>query len=174
MMDTRPVSMELHHEITQFLYTEARMLDREDVRDWLDNVVDPQIHYQMIVTDERFQRDKSPAEDREVYVYDDDHTALSMRVRQFESGLQTMANPAQRMFRNIANVQAFHNEADGEFTVLSYGLVSRSRRLYEHELTAYGRRDVLKKTDDGSFRLLSRRIDLGERVVRNKNLLFFL
>lgn len=174
MMDNRAVSMELHHEIEQFLYTEARMLDREDLRAWVDTVVDPQVRYLMIVTDERYRKDKSPPSDREVLIYDDDYTALGMRVRQFESSLQTMGDPAQRMFRNVSNVQAFHNDAEGEFTVLSYGLLARSRRLYENEQTAYGRKDVLKKTEDGSFHLLHRRIDLCERVVRNKNLLFFL
>ena len=173
-MDLHPVGMELHHEIEQFLYTEAHMLDHEMLREWLSTVVDPGIRYLMVVADERFRKDKSPAEDREVFLYDDDFGALDMRIRQFESGLQTMGNPAQRMFRMISNVRAYHNPTDGEFTVLSYGLTSRFRRLYENEQVAYSRKDILKKEENGSFRLLSRRIELGERVVRNKNLLFFL
>ena len=173
-MELRPVSLELHHEITQFLYSEARMLDREGLREWVDTIVDPQINYQTVVTDERFRKDNSPAEQREVYVFDDDHEALNMRVRQYESGLQTMNDPGQRMLRLVGNIQAFHDDDDDRFIVLSYGILSRSRRLYENEQTAYRRKDILKKTENGSFRLLNRRIDLCERVVRNKNLLFFL
>jgi 3-phenylpropionate/cinnamic acid dioxygenase small subunit len=173
MSNLSPVAIELHHEIEQFLYREARLLDSEQLREWLDTVVDPRIRYQMVMSQERFRKDKSPAEAREVMAYDDDHAALDLRVRQFETGIQTMLDPAQRMRRFITNVEAYHAN-EGEYRVLSYGLVTRFRRLYEHEQTIYGREDILKRGEDGQLRLLSRRIDLDERVVRNKNLLFFL
>ena len=174
MSDRRPVSIELHHEIAQFLYREARLLDCEQLREWLGTMVDPAIRYQLVIRDERFRKDKGADEDREVMPFDDDHAILDMRIRQFETGLQTMMDPPQRMFRVVNNVEAFHNDEDGEYTVLSYGNVSRHRRLYEQESSAYSREDVLKRGEDGRLRLLSRRIQLGERVVRNKNLLFFL
>jgi 3-phenylpropionate/cinnamic acid dioxygenase small subunit len=173
MSDRRPVSIDLHHEIEQFLYREARMLDDELLREWLETVVDPEIRYQMVMHEERFRKDKSPAEAREVMPYDDDHAALDMRVRQFESGLQTMLDPPQRLRRVVANVEAFHHDKEGEYLVLSYGIALRFRRLYEHEQLVFGRKDVLRKGQGGGFRLVSRRIDLDERVVRNKNLLFF-
>lgn len=174
MSDRRSVSIELHHEIEQFLYREARLLDNEELREWLTSIVDPEIRYQLIIRDERFRKDKSPEQDREVLPFDDDYNILDLRVRQFETGLQTMLDPAQRMFRVITNIEAFHNDSNDEFTVLSYGIVSRFRRLYESERSVYGREDVLRRAGDGNLRLLSRRIELGERVVRNKNLLFFL
>lgn len=174
MSDRRSVSIEVHHEIEQFLYREARMLDNEMLRDWLTTMVDPDIRYQLVIRDERFRKDRSPDEDREVLPFDDDYNALDLRVRQFETGMQTMLDPAQRMFRVITNVEAFYNDAEGEFTVFSYGTVSRFRRLYENERSVYRREDVLKRGEDGGLCLLSRRIELGERVVRNKNLLFFL
>jgi 3-phenylpropionate/cinnamic acid dioxygenase small subunit len=174
MSNLRPVSIDLHHEIAQFLYREARMLDREQLREWVETIVDPRIRYQMVMREERFRRDKSPAEAREVMPYDDDYAALEMRVRQFESGLQSMLDPPQRMRRFVANVEAYHHDEDGEYLVYSTGLATRFRRLYEHEQTIFGREDVIGTGPDGKFRVVSRRIDLDERVVRNKNLLFFL
>lgn len=174
MTDRQPVSIEEHHEIQQFLYREARMLDNEMLRDWLTTMVDPDIRYRLVMRDERFRKDKSPDEDREIMPFDDDYNILDMRVRQFETGLQTMMDPAQRMFRVISNVEAFHSDKEGEFSVLSYGVVSRFRRLYESERSIYRRKDVLKRGEGSELRLLSRHIELGERVVRNKNLLFFL
>ena len=174
MSNLRPVAIDVHHEIEQFLYREARMLDSERLREWLDTVVDPRIHYQMVMSQERFRKDKSPAEAREVMAYDDDYAALDMRVRQFETGIQTMLDPPQRMRRFFTNVEAYHHEKEGQYRVLSYGITTRFRRLYEHEQTIFGRDDVLRRGDDGKLRLLSRLIDLDERVVRNKNLLFFL
>lgn len=174
MNDRQAVSLELHHEIEQFLYREAHMLDNEKLRDWLTTMLDPEIRYQLLMRDERFRKDKAPDEEREIWPFDDDYNILDLRIRQFETGMQTMLDPAQQMFRVISNVQAFHNDQDGEFTVLSYGVVSRFRRLYESERSVFGRTDVLRRGEDGQLRLLSRRIELGERVVRNKNLLFFL
>ena len=176
MSNLRPVSIDLHHEIEQFLYREARMLDCEMLREWLDTMLAPDIRYQMVMRDERFRKDKSPVESREIMAYDDDHAALDLRVRQFETGLQTMLDPPQRMRRVVTNIEAYHQDGEGdslEFLVYSDGIASRFRRLYEHEQTVFGRKDVLRKGQGGELRLVSRRIDLDERVVRNKNLLFF-
>lgn len=174
MSNLRPVSIELHHEIEQFLYREARLLDSEMLREWLDTIVSPDIRYQMVMREERFRKDKSPVEAREVMPYDDDHAALDLRVKQFETGLQTMMDPPQRMRRVVTNIEAYHRDDEGEFLVYSNGIASRFRRLYEHEQTVFGRKDVLRRGPDGTLRLVSRRIDLDERVVRNKNLLFFI
>lgn len=174
MNDCHPVSIEEHHEIEQFLFQEASMLDNEQLREWLSTIVDPDISYQMVMFDERFKKDKTPLEDREIWPFDDNYDILDLRVRHFETGLQTMLDPAQKMFRVINNVRAFRNDNEGEYTVLSYGTVSRFRRLYENERSVYAREDVLRRDGDGKLRLLSRRIELGERVISNKNLLFFL
>jgi 3-phenylpropionate/cinnamic acid dioxygenase small subunit len=172
MMDGRSVSDELHLEIERFLYREARMLDGERMREWLETVADPAISYQLVIQQERFRRDKSPPEAREIMPLDEDHAALELRVRQFESGLQTMLDPPQRMRRLVLNVEAFHAETEGEFHVLSNGIVSRYRRQYERELAVFGRTDLLRRDSAGKLRLVSRRVDWDERVVRNKNLMF--
>lgn len=174
LMDSQPVSMELHHEIEQFLYREARMLNDELLRDWLDNIVDENVRYQMVVTEERLQKDRKSLSDRELMIYDENRSAMDFRVRQFETGIQTMLDPKQRLRRLINNIEAYQAEKDDEYLVYSSGMTTRFRRLYENELIVYGRKDILRRTDEGSFKLISRRIELDERVVRNKNLLFFL
>ena len=168
------VSMELHHEIEQRLYTEARVLDQELGREWLETMVDPEIRYQLVMMDERFKKDKTALADREIFAFDDDFAILNLRVSQAETGMQTMLDPAQRMYRMLTNIQAFSTDAEGEYRVLSYGTAARYRRQYEREMAIYARDDVWRRDDAGQLRLLKRRIELGERVVRNKNLLFFL
>jgi 3-phenylpropionate/cinnamic acid dioxygenase small subunit len=118
MSNRRPVSVELHHEIEQFLYREARMLDREMLREWLDTVVAPEVRYQMVIREERFRKDRSGAAAKDVMPYDDDYRALDLRVRQFETGLQTMLDPPQRMRRILTNVAAYYHDKDGEYLVL--------------------------------------------------------
>lgn len=174
MSNERPVSIELHHEIQQHLYAEARTLDAYKLREWLEQMVDPAIRYQVFIREERFRKDRRPISDGVLYVYDDNIAALTMRVRQFESGLQTMLDPLQRLRRMVMNVTASHGDEEGLYRVLSYGLISRFRRLYETEQVVVSREDVLQRDGDGKLRLLARRVELDERVSRNKNLLFFL
>lgn len=174
MSNDIPVSIELHHEIEQHLYQEARLLDSYDLRGWLERMVDPAVRYQVFIREERFRKDRRPKADAELYVYDDSFDVLGIRVRQFESGLQTMLDPLQRLRRLVTNVTAFAGDEDGQYRVLSYGFVSRSRRLYEAETVVFSREDTLRRDGEGHLRLLARRVELDERVSRNKNLLFFL
>ena len=174
MPDERPVSQELHHEIEQFYFDEARMLDGYELRRWLETRADPAIRYQVTSTEERMRKDRRPAEGGVLFINDDTYAALEIRIRQFESGLQTMLDPLQRLRRFVSNVSAFHGEAEGQFRVLCYGLVMRHRRLYEAEQVVYAREDTLQRDGDGRLRILARRVSLDERVSRNKNLLFFL
>jgi len=174
LSDRLSVSSELHHEIEQFLYREARMLDTERLREWLETLLDPQISYKMVIREERFRKDRRSTASKEVLPYDDDYTALDLRVSQFETGLQTMLDPPARMRRMITNIETFHGDKDGEYVVLTCGIGTRRRRLYEHEEIMFGREDVLRRGADGALRLLTRRVDLDDRVIPSKNLLFFL
>ena len=174
MSNDRQVGLELHHEIEQFLYAEARLLDGSDLRAWLTDMVDPEIRYQVVSYEERMRRDRRPKDGAILYINDDNFMVLDMRVKQFGSGMQTMLDPLQRMRRVVSNVTAFHGDSDGEFHVLSYVTASRFRRLYEHEQLVYGREDVLRRDGEGKLRVASRRAEIDERVPRNKNILFFL
>ncbi|AIT80496.1 hypothetical protein JI59_12265 [Novosphingobium pentaromativorans US6-1] len=164
----------MHQDIERFLYREARTLDQERFREWIDTMIDPAIHYQMVVRDERYLKDKTPEDQREVFVYDDELDALEMRVRQFETGLQWMMDPPQKLIRFVSNVEAFHDPVGELIEVLSCGKAYRYRRGYEQSEVVYRRTDRVRQLGDGAFRIVSRRIDLLERVVSSKNLLFFL
>ena len=173
MISGSPVAIDVQYAIEQFYYGEARMLDQERLREWLDTALDPAIRYRMVIRDDRYARDKSPDSEREVMIYDDDLTALDLRVRQFETGLQRMMDPRQRIRRFVSNVQVAA-AADREFEVVSYGKAYRFRREYDKDEVIYERTDVLRRDERGAFRIVRRRIDLFERVIRSKNLLFFL
>ena len=172
--ELQPVARELHQDIERFLYREARTLDQERFREWLDTMIDPAIHYQMVVRDERYLKDKTPEDEREVFVYDDELDSLDMRVRQFETGLQFMMDPPQKLVRFVSNVDAFQDPESGLTEVVSCGKAYRYRRGYEQSEVVYRRTDLVRQEGEGAFRIVRRRIDLLERVVSSKNLLFFL
>ncbi len=58
MADERAVSVELQLAVQRFLHKEARLLDEGLLRDWLEQLVDPQIAYRVVIREERFLRDK--------------------------------------------------------------------------------------------------------------------
>jgi naphthalene 1,2-dioxygenase subunit beta len=174
LADEHVVPVELHYEAERFLHMEARLLDRGMLREWLEQMVDPQIAYRMVIREERFLRDKRAAGAGEVRPLDDDHAALDLRVRQVETGLRSMLDPPEKLRRYVTNVETWHGDGNGEIRVHSYGLVTRNRRLTEREQIEYGREDVLRRGPDGRLRLLSRLVEIDPRVVQAKNLLFFL
>ena len=132
------------------------------------------IRYQMVIQEDRHVRDKTAQHLRELMIYDDDLTALKLRVKQFETGLQRMMDPRQYIRRFVSNVRAVETDIAGQFKVTSYGKAYRFRREYDKDEVVYQRTDLIQEGGDADFRLLSRRIDLFERVIRSKNLLFFL
>lgn len=168
------VSRDLHFEVEQFLFHEARLLDAHELREWITTLVDPAFRYQVVMREERMRRDRRPAESGVIYVNDDSYDVVDMRIRQFESGMQTMLDPIQRLRHNLFNISVFHDENENAYRVVCNGLAYRHRRLYEAEQVVYGREDLLRRDADGKLRLAHRRVELDERVSRNKNLLFFL
>lgn len=167
-------SRDLHFEIEQFLFHEARLLDSNALREWITTLVDPGFRYQVVMREERMRKDRRSPESGMMFINDDSFEVVDMRIRQFESGLQTMLDPGQRLRHNLFNISVFHGESENEYRVLANGLAYRHRRLYEHEQVVYGREDRLRRDADGNLRLVHRRVELDERVSRNKNLLFLL
>ena len=167
------VSADVQHQVEHFLYSEAAVLDQEQVSHWVNAMLDPAIRYQMVIRDERHVRDKAQQSARELMIYDDDLFAINLRLRQFETGLQRMMDPGQYIRRFISNIRATAADTDGQFNVVSYGKAYRFRREYDQDEVVYERNDLICREGD-SFRILHRRIDLFQRVIRSKNLLFFL
>jgi 3-phenylpropionate/cinnamic acid dioxygenase small subunit len=174
MYENSPVSLEEWYEIERFLMREARWFDSERQRQWLRDMVHPDINYKLVVRQERFRSDKSAAADREVLVYDDRFADLDLRIKQFETGKQAMLDPPQVLIRAVSNIEAAAGGAKGTYHVRSYCTVHRARREYERSISAFEKNDVIVRGDDGRLRLTQRHITLGQRVVTDKNLLYFI
>ena len=167
------VSAELQHQIEQHYYTEARMLQNGQFREWLDQLVAPDIHYWLPVYEQRFRRDKRPAPTPDdAAIYNDDFAMLKMRVDRLYTGQVWMEDPPSRIRYSISNVEAYHTDEPGELQVFSNFTIQRHRRQTEHYTHTGGREDLLRQ-DGTTFRLARRKIDLDARVVQDKNLYFF-
>jgi len=169
-----PASLDEQREIESFLYREARLLDDGEQRAWLETMVHPDIHYELVIAEERTRKDEAADDRYMVKPFDDDYAALDLRVCKFETGLEWMSDPRPRLRRFISNVEVYAADARGDYRVYSNGAAVRSRRVYEHASFTYGRDDIIRRVNDGGLRLLKRRIKFDQRFVRDKNIMFFM
>lgn len=173
MSDIDDVSIEEFYEIQKYLYRESRLLSDSRAREWLEDLVDKQVSYQLIIKEERFRRAKT-ASKRDIMAYSENYTALELRVTQMETGLSWMNDPVQRLRYFISNIEVFNTESSGHYKVYSNGIVYRNRRVYDETVSVYGREDVIRRDSAGKLKLLNRIIKFDQRVVKDKNLLFFM
>lgn len=172
--DASGVSDQIQREIERFLHREAHLLGSEGQRQWLSEMVDTAIRYQVTSRQLRYRKDRSDSGAKEVYLYDDDYRALDIRIKQFETGLQWRVDPPEQILYLVTNIEAFPGQTERQYVVYSNCLVFRNRRVYEDDRFAYRREDALQRDQSGVLRLLKRKVDYGQRFVQGKNLLFFL
>src|SRR5690606_16933557 len=98
--------IQLHHEIQQWLYREARLLDGERFREWL-SMLAPEIHYWLQLRENRFRRDRrpEPTPSTSASVFNDDLHDLELRIKRFDTGLVWSEDPAPRVCRSVTNVE---------------------------------------------------------------------
>lgn len=167
------VSTDCVHAIEQHYYLEARLLQNEDYRRWLDELVALDIHYWMPIYEQRYRRDKrgEPTPD-DAAIYNDDRARLSMRIERLYSGQVWMEDPPSRIRYLISNVEAYHTDMENEYAVYCNFSIHRHRRQTEHTEHIGGREDLLRRVTNG-FQLVRRKIILDARVTADKNLYFF-
>ncbi|HEX4889483.1 MAG TPA: aromatic-ring-hydroxylating dioxygenase subunit beta, partial [Alphaproteobacteria bacterium] len=99
------VNVELLHEVEQFLYREARILDAEKFDDWLEMLTED-IHYWMPSIQNRYRRDKTPAHSEDAMaLFDEDMKSLQLRIKRFNTGVAWPEDPPTRHCHVITNIE---------------------------------------------------------------------
>ena len=173
----------LHHEISQFLFREARLLDEERYDDWLALFTED-VHYWVPGVENRLRRDQTGTINTDhMAFFDDNHLDLSRRVARYNTSTAWAEDPATRHFHLVSNIEIEQDAgADGpgapapgpdEYVVHSLLLNYRNRSQDEQDVITARRRDVLRRTGDG-LRIARRRAVLGQAVLLSKNINTFL
>lgn len=158
-----------HHEVEQFLYREANLLDDRQFKEWLALFSDD-THYFMPIRRTRLSRelDKEFTQPGEMAFFDDNKSILEGRVKKLMSGTAWAEDPPSRTRHIITNVLV-DNDGGEELNVRSNFLLYRTR-LKSEELTWIGsRKDVLRR-NEGSFLIAKRHIYLEQTVLLSQNL----
>ncbi|HZO36055.1 MAG TPA: 3-phenylpropionate/cinnamic acid dioxygenase subunit beta [Solirubrobacteraceae bacterium] len=162
----------VYHEVVDFLYAEAALLDDREHRAWLGTMTED-IHYviPVRVTTAHSLEDSWLTDMAHL---DEDFYSLTKRVERFETEHAWAEDPPSRTRRFITNIRCWRGAADDELLVDSSLLLFRSRGdTHDHDLVSCRRSDTLRRTGDG-LRLAKRQVLLDESVVHMQNFAVFL
>ncbi len=162
-------AMVLQHQVEQFLYNEAALLDTHDYEHWVDLLAED-IHYFMPIRRTRLHRERAKefTKPGEMAYFDDNKFLLIGRWKKFASNAAWSEDPASRTRHLITNVRITEDRGD-ELDVESYFHVYRTRLKYDLDTWVGRRQDVLRR-HEGSFLIAKRTILLDQTILQSGNL----
>jgi 3-phenylpropionate/cinnamic acid dioxygenase small subunit len=179
------MSLETLHEVEQFLYREARLLDRRQFHAWLDLFTDD-VHYWMPMRNNRYPKnskalkildldryvDEDITRPNELALLDETKDTLSRRIARLDTGMAWAEDPPSRTRHLITNIEIETGSSAGELRVYSNFLVYRTRSETEEEFFIGSRDDVLRRVND-TWKIARRQIVLDQTVLSVKNISIF-
>jgi 3-phenylpropionate/cinnamic acid dioxygenase small subunit len=165
--------VQLQHEIEQFYYWEADLLDSRRYDEWLDLLAD-ECEYWMPVRSTRVRGDEEHefAKPGEGAFFDDEKAHMVSRVEKLYTGFAWAEDPPSRTRHFVGNVRILEQPADATVRVASNFLVYRTRLAKDEDEWVGRREDTLRKVD-GRWKIAKRHIFLDQVVLTSKNLSVF-
>ncbi len=163
----------VRHEVQDFLYREAELLDERRYEEWLELFTDDARYFMPMrrnVPHDEPEREFT-REGLDVNWFDEGKDTLARRVQQIRTGIHWAEEPPSRICHMVSNVQILH-ASPTEIGVKSRFLVYRNRVETETDVLVGKREDLLRRANS-SFRIARRKIVLDQSVLLAKNLTFF-
>ena len=159
----------LQHEVEQFLYKEARLLDERRLDDWLDLLAD-ELHYWMPMRRNIKFGDwdlEFTSADTEINWFDEGKDVLAGRIRQYNTGIHWPEEPVSRFEHIVTNVEVVGT--NGSEIHVNSKFFCYQNRLQDEVNHFVGRReDVLRRDPETTFRIVKRKIILAQNVMLPK------
>ncbi|WP_207844266.1 aromatic-ring-hydroxylating dioxygenase subunit beta [Williamsia soli] len=160
-----PVSAQVHHDVSQFLFREAALLDGDRYDEWLA-VLAPDVHYKLGAR--TLRASDQPA--RGYPIVDNQANELRIRVQQISNAKLTYSeNPHSITRRHISNIIVEQAADSGELAVRSNTLLFRSQGVDGTQHTYSGLREDRLLVDGDSFLLAERTVTLDLSVIPSMN-----
>lgn len=177
MTITAPVTddVTLQHEISQFLFAEARLIDERQFQAWLDLFTEDTRYLAPIRRNTRGGEFTEPDSGVDLAHFDDTKESLTRRVVRMASGMAWTEDPPSIQRHLISNIEVGRLDKD-EFDVRSCFLAFRYRLDREVETFTGARRDRLRRDQDNGlgFVIAARILILDHTTVLANNLNLFL
>lgn len=170
-----PVAPDLQHEIEQFYYWEAKLLNDRRFDEWFE-LLAADIHYFMPIRTTRILRDTrlEYSGTGEYAHFDDDAQMMKGRMRKITSDVSWSENPASRTRHLVSNVMIADGTVEGEYEISSAFIVYRNRLERQLDIFAGERRDTLRRTTtEAGFEIVNRTILIDQSTILANNLSFF-
>jgi 3-phenylpropionate/trans-cinnamate dioxygenase beta subunit len=168
---TTTVPLALHHELAQFVYREAELLDDWQFRDWLALMSDD-IHYTMRTTVNAQTRDRRRGKQPPTtWIFNDTHCQLERRIARLETGMAWAEEPPSRTRHLVTNLRVQPTDTPDEYDVRVNYLLYRAQK--ERDETFYvGRRlDRVRRTaTPHGWQVCRREITLDQATLSSHNL----
>ena len=165
--------MLLQHEVEQFLYEEAALLDERRFHEWLELLTDD-IEYWMPIRSTRSRGDEANEFTRlgEAAFFDENKHFLEERVRKLDTGFSWAEDPPSRTRHLVSNVRLLGQPGDTELPLSCNFIVYRTRLATDEDMWVGRREDTLRRMD-GAWKIARRHIFLDQVVLKSKNLSIF-
>ena len=171
-------NMLLKHQVEEFLYHEAEVLDERRYEEWLDLLADDVRYWMPMRRNVKFgelEREFT-REGQDINWFDEGKDTLSRRVRQILTGVHWAEEPLSRICHVVSNVQvlqALPSASDPiDVAVKCRFIIYRNRVETETDLLVGKREDMLRRVD-GTWKISQRKVVLDQSVLLAKNLTFF-
>lgn len=160
----------LQHEVEQWLYLEAELLDSLDFDGWSD-LLSEEIVYQMPLRINQVGN-KTPDYTVDTLAFDDDKYSLQLRIDRLKTDYAWAEIPPSRTRRHVSNVR-IKSSSEDSVEVHSYLLLYRSRSTDTHADFISGKRQDLLKKEDGIWKLAKRFFIVDQSTISTRNLAIF-
>lgn len=163
----------LQHEIEQFYYYEASLLDDRKFNEWLELLSDD-LEYWMPIRMTRTWEDMSLefANIGEYAYFDDDKDLIIIRVKKLYTGCSWGENPPSRTRHLVSNVRILKKIREDEIDVASNFNIYQSR-LSDEENYWFGWREDRLGKKDGRWLVVRRHIFLDHVRLPTKSMTVF-
>jgi len=166
-----PLGSVIYNKLLETLYDEAAALDERRFDDWAAMLTEDLV-YQAPIRITRTGPNKDRDVMRTMFHFDDDYNSIQMRLGRLQKSAWA-EDPPSRCRRFVTNVRIGECETAGEYEVVSYIYLERSRGDNpENESLTAERRDVWREVD-GAYKLASREIIVDQSVLGMSNLAVF-
>ena len=176
--DDRVARLLLTHEVAEFLYREAELLDERRYDEWLALLADDIRYWMPMRRNVKYGEEQREftRQGQDIAWFDEGKDTLTRRVKQIQTGIHWAEEPVSRISHLVTNVQLVEatpsvTEAR-EVTTRCRFLIYRNRVETETDILVGKREDVLRRAG-ADWRIARRKIVLDQNVLLSKNLTFF-